>query len=484
MIEQLIVPPTTYTKDVHFPDPSLIEIYDTTLRDGEQTPRVAFSPDQKCEIAIMASRLGCHIVEMGFPASDESDCEALRMALRLRRGGAMRQDLQFSVLCRAHPHDIEQTVRAIESAGAEPSAVRICVFTSGSDLHIRHKLSHALAQRAGISTVDGAEVPLEVLRRENMKMIQEAVGRCRSLGFEDINFGAEDSSRATLDQLMYLAGAAFDAGATRYVLADTTGSLSPESTRIYFGALRDAFPGRSFGCHLHNDFDLATINTIIACQLGATELTVTMNGIGERAGNTPIHALLVALRELYGVTIPGFRYDLLSEASRLVERLTGIPISPTEPVIGENIFTHESGIHAHGVLAHPLTYEPFSPDTVGAQRNFVFGKHSGRRAVRHALEKARARLEKRAIEITEDLVSAVIGRLKAERLRRAEAGAAEHGMRIAHDAFHRLGFSDADVVVLAERLASTPHAEGRKVEREPAEAWGSQASGPSTDVAG
>ncbi|HTN84486.1 MAG TPA: hypothetical protein VL242_12390 [Sorangium sp.] len=448
----LLVHPTAYTSGLGFPDPGTIRIYDTTLRDGEQTPGVAFTPTQKYQIAEMASRLGCHILDVGFPANDEADRETLRLLLRGRQIGKLREDLEFVVLCRADKHDIDCTVDAIEKYGADPSSICICIFTSGSDLHIRYKLGDMLLRRGRIAGTRDS-VPIERLREENARMVQQAFAYARSRGAHNLEFGAEDSSRTPIEQVLELARTAIEAGAKRYVFADTNGSLSPESTAFYVGQLRQRFPETPIVCHFHNDHDLATINTITACRAGATGLTVTINGIGERAGNAALHSVLIALRQIYNVDIPNVRYDLLREASALLERLSGIPVPPNEPVLGECVFLHESGIHTHGMINNPLTYEPIPAELVGAERRFVYGKHSGRAVVRQALERARVRLSMQGLAVGDQLVDAVLRQVRTISMRRAEANMAEHGVWLARESYRRLALCEEDVVNIAESIA-------------------------------
>jgi len=458
----LLVRPIAYTRGLAFPAADAIRIYDTTLRDGEQTPGVAFTPAQKYEIAEMASRLGCHILDVGFPATDEADRDTLRMLLRGRAAGQLRRDLEFVVLCRADKHDLDCTIDTIEQAGADPTAVCLCIFTSGSDLHIRHKLGNTLLRRGKIPGTRDS-VAIERLREENARMIEQAFAYARSRGAHNLEFGAEDSSRAPIDHVLELARTAIDAGAKRYVFADTNGSLSPESTAFYVGRLRQRFPDTPVVCHFHNDHDLATINTITACRAGATALTVTINGIGERAGNAALHSVLIALRQIYNVEIPGVRYDLIREASALIERMTGLAVPPNEPVIGESVFLHESGIHTHGMMSDPLTYEPIPAELVGAERGFVYGKHSGRAVIRQVLERARDRLTRLGLAIDDHLVDAVLGQVKAIRMRRAEANMAEHSVWLARASYRRLALHDEDVVAIAEDMAKLQLPDGDAV---------------------
>ena len=312
-----------------------------------------------------------------------------------------------------------------------------------------------LLRRAGRKITELPETPLEWFREENERMLGEAISYASSSGVRSIEFGAEDSSRTPIDQLIALVQTAVNSGASRFIFADTTGSLVPETTAFYCDRLRHAFPTLPLVSHFHNDYDLATINTITACLHGMTVFSVTINGIGERAGNAALHSVVTALSLRYGLTIPGFRYDLLWEARRLVERLTGIPVQINEPVIGSNAFTHESGIHVHGVLHDPATYESIPAEFVGGERRLVFGKHSGITGVRHVLMTMKSALEAEGIVVDERLAMEVLNQVKLIRNCRAEAGDAAQIISDHEKGLRRLFLSEADVIEVARSLAVT-----------------------------
>ncbi|MEO7995208.1 MAG: hypothetical protein ABI743_12490 [bacterium] len=450
---ELYVDPKAYTTGLNFPDPSAFKVYDTTLRDGEQTPGVALTPPQKYEIAKLISRMGSHIIDMGFPASDPSEGEALKLVIEGKRKGEIRQDLELLVMCRSNPGDIDATLKALKELGADPSEITFLIFTSASSLHIKYKLGDSFLRRAGKPLDSLLDTPVAWFREQNEQMVNEAIAYAKSQGVTYVEFGSEDASRTPIEQLIKLVQSAVDGGADRYIFPDTTGSLTPEATAFYCDALKAAFPKLEMVSHFHNDYDMGTTNVIMACHHGMPIFSATINGLGERAGNAPLHTVVTALKLQYGITIPGFRYDLLWEARKLVERLTGIPVQVHEPVVGRNVFAHESGIHTHGVLQHPKTYEPIPAELVGGERRFVFGKHSGRNVVRHTLMDAASVLQSRGLTIDEALVEKVLARIKDIRLERAEDGTAEQVIEDLEKGLRKLGMLAEDVIQIALEMA-------------------------------
>lgn len=453
--DELYLDPRSYVQNLDLPDPAELRIYDTTLRDGEQTPGVALAPRQKLEIAKLISRMGIHIIDVGFPAVTDSERETLRLILEARRRGEIRDDLEILIMCRADAADIDQGLRVLRELDAPVELVTFLIFTSASSLHLKYKLGEMFLKRAGRKVEEILDTPIEWFRVENERMVSEAITYARSRGIRLIEFGAEDSSRTPIHQLIQLVQTAVNSGATRFIFADTTGSLTPESTAFYCDHLRQAFPTLPLASHFHNDYDLATANTITACLHGMTIFSTTINGIGERAGNAPLHSVATALSLRYGLTIPGFRYDLLWEARRLVERLTGVPVQSHEAVIGINAFAHESGIHVHGVLQEPATYESIPAEFVGGERRLVFGKHSGIAGVRYAIMKAKDLLETHGIRVNEVLVTGVLKRVKEIRNRRAEEGDAAQLIYDLEEKLLRLGLSEDDVIEIAKSLGTS-----------------------------
>jgi len=447
--EQLLVDPRTYTQHIPRPDPRKVRIYDTTLRDGEQTPGVAIPPEEKYLIARELSDLGCHILDVGFPASAPSECEALRKILAGRKKGELREDLEILVMCRAVREDIDVTVEAITSIGYSPSEVTFLVFSSASGLHCKYKLGQTLLRRISTTTKDLREIPVEEFYEANKAMVSEAIQYALARGAGKVEFGAEDASRAPLDKLLDLVHTSVNAGAFRYVFADTTGSCTPEAMRFYSEALKAEFPDIELASHVHNDFDLATMNVITGVLYGLPTFSTTINGIGERAGNAPLHSVVSALRNLYGIEIPNFRYERLAHVKDLVERITGIPVQVNEPVIGYNAFSHESGIHTHGVKICREMYEPLPYQQVGGRPRFVCGKSSGTNAVAELL---RRHEEEIGCAIDPPFVLAVLREIKRLHEQRTREGRGAAFVRSYYAHLDGLGISDHETVELARDL--------------------------------
>jgi isopropylmalate/homocitrate/citramalate synthase len=306
-----------------------------------------------------------------------------------------------------------------------------------------------LAKREGRGTAEAEQLPISFYRESNLRMVQEVISYARSQGVHHMELAAEDASRSHIDYLIRLVRVAAEAGVERYGFADTTGSLTPESTRFYLVQLRKSLGKLPILTHFHNDFDLATINTIVALSLGIPIFSCTVNGIGERAGNTSLHAVVVALKLLYDITIPNFKYEKLWGLRRLVEGISGLPLQAHEPVVGINTFAHESGIHVHGVMTEPRTYEPIPPELVGGERRFVFGKHGGTGLVRAFLEKHAAEFENGEGEITDLLVQQVLAGIKRRREEKAEEGVTYQIVDDYYKGLSRLEITDQEVLAIA-----------------------------------
>jgi len=451
--DQLAIPPTRWTTELRFPPPERIRIHDTTLRDGEQTPGVIFTPEQKYELACALSDLGVHILELGFPVLGRPEWEILHLVKEGKRSGRLRPDLELLVMCRALIDDISTTLSALEMVGIGPDEISLFIFTAGSDLHIKYKLGKMLLRREGKKESEWLDTPVEWYRKINKEMFAEAILYARKSGFKTIEAGnAEDGSRADLDYIIEMGRAAFAAGAERQAFPDTVGVFTPEAVRHYVSGLVEAFPGRDLVVHFHNDFDLATINTITALSVGANIATVTLGGIGERAGNAPLHSVLAALKVLYGVTIPGIKYEKIHDATRLASRLSGIPIQPHEPIVGTNVFAHESGIHTAGIVIEPRMYQVIEPSEFGGQTKFVFGKHSGSAIVKYVLKLHEEEIKAAGVAITDDLVNRVLEEVKLLRERQAVLRRTETLVDSIYEKMAQLGVSERDVVELAKLL--------------------------------
>ncbi len=372
-----------------------VRIFDTTLRDGEQSPGATLTSAEKLEISRSLARLGVDIIEAGFPAASPDDLEAVRqIALEVGRkapGTERIADLSLRVpticgLARANKSDIDAAWEAVKHADKP----RIHTFLATSPIHMRYKLH-----------MD----PEEVVER-----IREMVGYARSL-CEDVEFSPEDAGRSEPEFLYLALGEAIKAGATTLNIPDTVGYTTPdEFGRLIEGIMKHT-PGIEnvvVSVHCHDDLGLATANTLAGIQAGARQAEVTMNGIGERAGNTSLEEVVMAMqtrRAVFGLET-GIDTTQIARTSRLVANYTGIPVSPNKAIVGANAFAHEAGIHQDGMLKNKLTYEIMLPETVGLNRSqLVLGKHSGR----HAL---RVRLQELGYDLSPEEVNIAFNRFK------------------------------------------------------------------------
>ncbi|HHY93152.1 MAG TPA: 2-isopropylmalate synthase [Firmicutes bacterium] len=335
-------------------------IFDTTLRDGEQSPGVSLTVPEKLEIAHQLARLKVDVIEAGFPITSPGDSAAVE---------AIAAEVQGPVICalaRAVRPDIERAWAAI----ARAEKPRIHTFIATSPIHMQHKLRKS---------------PSEVLRAA-----VAAVELARSFT-PDVEFSAEDATRSDPDFLVDIFSAVIAAGATTINIPDTVGYTTPEEFYRLITYLRHKVAGADrvvFSVHCHNDLGLAVANSLAAVAAGADQIECTVNGIGERAGNASLEEVVMALKtrsDQYGRTAGVFTPEI-SRTSVLVERLTGMPIQPNKAIVGANAFAHESGIHQDGVLKERTTYEIMRPEDVGlSSGRLVLGKHSGRHAFRERL---------------------------------------------------------------------------------------------------
>lgn len=325
--------------------PLHVEICDVTLRDGEQTPGVSFTCEEKQEIAHKLDAVGIDVIEAGFPIVSPYEKKCVSCIAR------MGLEARICCLARARPGDVEVAI--------DCDVDMISVFIATSDLHIRHKYRK----------------PRDQVFSEALDMIDLA----RDHGLR-VRFAAEDASRTDINLLKELYRSGEQRGADLLSFADTVGCLVPTEMYAIMSDLV-ACVSRPLCAHCHNDMGLATANTITAAEAGAFQLHTTVNGIGERAGNAALEEVLVALRMKAGID----RYDLthLTELSAMVERFSGITLQKTKPVVGAHAFSHESGIHIAAILEDPQTYEFFFPEMVGGQRRFILGKHTGKTALEH-----------------------------------------------------------------------------------------------------
>ena len=354
------------------PDGQRVVLFDTTLRDGEQSPGAAMTLAGKLRIATLLAEMGVDVIEAGFPISSPQQAEAVREIV-----AALGDDgPTICALARAHEADVEAAAAAL----AGGSRTRIHTFIATSDVHIAAKFS---APRFGATTAER--------RQSVLTMATDAVRQARA-HTDDVEFSAEDAGRTDHDFLCDVVQAAIEAGATTINIPDTTGYCTPADYAALFRAVRDCCDttGVVLSTHCHDDLGLAVANTLAGVEAGARQVEVTVNGLGERAGNASLEEVAMALRvraDHYGVT-HGLDARRLNEASRLVAVVTGFPVPPNKAIVGDNAFAHEAGIHQHGVLKARETYEIMRAEDVGAHAEQIrLGRHSGRHGLFARLER-------------------------------------------------------------------------------------------------
>jgi len=453
-LDSLIHEPTEFTDHLSFPDPSRIKVYDSTLRDGEQMPGVALSPGQKFEIARELSDMGVHIFDLGFPFAALTDRHALQLIVQGKRRGDIREDVELLVMCRSTQSDIDITIKTLDDIGVDISEVTFFIFTSGSDLHLKYKIGRSLLKREKKDIKEWLDLPVEFYREANLRMMCESISYARERGVKAVEFGGEDGSRADLEYTIQLARAGYDAGGTRYSFPDTVGCFTPEGVDKYIPRIVKEFPGEDLVVHFHNDFGLAGVNTVRAMSHGINVPTCTVNGMGERAGNAPLHQVVMMLKVLYGVEIPGFKYEKLIKLRKMLETYSGIPVSAHEPIIGEGVFTHESGIHTAGLLIHPAIYQVIPPEMLDTRIKYVFGKHTGAAAVRDVLNRPEFQkgLERDGVVVNDTLINAVMLFVKDARQKRTRSDSFVNVTEAYYSAYDRLGISELRLVELASTM--------------------------------
>jgi 2-isopropylmalate synthase len=338
----------------------VVRIFDTTLRDGEQSPGFSMNTAEKIRVAHQLAALNVDVIEAGFPISSRGDLEAVRQVAKEIRS------VPIAALARARKDDVMAAVEALEPAAAS----RLHIFLATSDLHLKVKLNMTREQ-----ALDSIACMIRLGRQH--------VG--------EVEFSAEDAGRTDIDFLCQVCKAAVEAGATVLNLPDTVGYAVPEEYAEMFRRVRESLgnaQGITLSAHCHDDLGLAVANSLAAIRAGVRQIECTINGIGERAGNASLEEVVVALavrKESFGVTT-NINLEQLFPASRLLAEVTGAQVAPNKAVVGANAFAHEAGIHQDGIIKNPLTYEIMSPQMVGVpKRSMVLGKHSGRNALRESL---------------------------------------------------------------------------------------------------
>src|SRR6266516_3227762 len=337
-----------------------VRIFDTTLRDGEQSPGFSMNTGEKLRMARQLAALNVDVIEAGFPIASRGDLEAVQTVAKEIR------DVPIAALARAKKDDVSAALEALEPAAAP----RLHVFLATSDLHLRVKLN---------------------MTREQALEAIAAMIRYGRQHVDVVEFSAEDAGRTDIDFLCQVCRVAVDAGATVLNLPDTVGYAVPEEYGAMFTKVReylDDLEGITLSAHCHDDLGMAVANSLAAVRAGVRQIECTINGIGERAGNASLEEVVVALavrKDTFGVTT-GIRLEQLFPTSRLLTEITGAQVAPNKAIVGANAFAHEAGIHQDGIIKNPLTYEIISPQTVGVpSRSLVLGKHSGRNALRVTL---------------------------------------------------------------------------------------------------
>src|SRR5271166_3250510 len=362
-----------HTGRSNLPETEQIVIFDTTLRDGEQSPGCSMNADEKLRMARQLDRLGVDVIEAGFPVSSEGDFHSVQLVAREIRRPVI------AALARCCHADIERAWQALKAA-AHP---RVHTFLATSDIHLHHKL--------------------KLSHRECLEQARDAVCFAKSL-CEDVEFSPEDATRTDPDFLCDVLRAVIEAGATTVNIPDTVGYAVPSEFADLIQTIRRKVHGIeqiTISVHCHDDLGLAVANSLAAVSAGARQVECTINGIGERAGNASLEEFVMAMR------VRPDRYPLrtavvseqLFPASQLLSEVTGVPVQPNKAIIGRNAFAHEAGIHQDGMIKNPLTYEIMTPQSVGVpSTRLVLGKHSGRHALAIRCEQLGYKFDRRALD--------------------------------------------------------------------------------------
>ena len=345
-----------------------IRIFDTTLRDGEQTPGVSLTRENKLQIAKQLDRLGVDIIEAGFPITSKGEKESVKLITK------EKLNAEICALARTSKKDIDEAL--------DCNVDSIHTFIATSDLHLKHKL--------------------KIKREEALEKAVEAIEYCKSHGVI-VEFSAEDATRSDISFLKEIFNAACDAGADRVDIPDTVGVITPEAMFKLVTEIKTVV-NIPISLHCHDDFGLAVANTLAGINAGAKTAHVAVNGLGERAGNASLEEFVMSLYSLHRKKT-NIKTQLIYETSKLISRITGIALPPNKAIVGDNAFGHESGIHTHGVLTMPMTYEPMAPELVGRRRWIQAGKHAGGHGIS-------AQLKELGIDVSKNQLSDIVAKVK------------------------------------------------------------------------
>ncbi|MBD3261572.1 MAG: 2-isopropylmalate synthase [Candidatus Altiarchaeales archaeon] len=351
----------TYNKKTTPKTPRKIMVFDTTLRDGEQTPGVNLTVEDKKQIAQALSNLGVKYIEAGFPVSSEGEREAVKQIKDM----GIKPEVVGLARC------VEKDLDAAVDSGCD----MVHVFIGTSPIHRKHKL--------------------KMTKKQVLESAQKSIQHVLDRGVP-VHFSPEDACRTEEDYLTRVCEMAYQSGAKHINIPDTVGVMTPAAMSWLINKLADEVPAE-YAVHCHNDFGMAQANTLAAITSGATIPHVTVNGLGERAGNADLEQVAVAAQLIYGIKT-GIKNKRIWETSRLVERITQVKVMPNYPIVGSNAFAHESGVHVHGVLAKASTYEPIKPEYVGTQRKIVLGKLGGRAGVADKLRQMKVKATNKQVE--------------------------------------------------------------------------------------
>ena len=368
-------------------DGTRVTVFDTTLRDGEQSPGCSMNVQEKLRMAHQLDRLGVDVIEAGFPIASDGDFAAVQAI-----AAVVRRPI-IAGLARACTQDLERAWQAVKHA-ARP---RIHVFLATSDIHLKYKL--------------------RISREQCLKQAEESIRLAKSF-CDDVEFSPEDATRTDPDFLCQVVQAVVDAGASTVNIPDTVGYTTPAEFGELIRTLRRRVRGIEnlvISAHCHNDLGLAVANSLAAIEAGARQLECTINGIGERAGNASLEEIVMAMR-VRSDKLPyetGIATEQLFPTSQMLSEITGVPVQPNKAIIGRNAFAHEAGIHQDGVLKNPLTYEIMTPQSVGVpDSTLVLGKHSGRHALGIRCEHLGYKFERRELDEIYKAFVALADRIK------------------------------------------------------------------------